>query len=79
MENVLLEPCRCTAKNGVLCGSCKKEQNYDLQWTFGRCAGYGCRVPLDGSASSPYICIWCSNVLWGVIAADSVYPDLKAI
>lgn len=75
----LLAPCRCTAKDGVLCGSCKEEQNCDLKWKLDQCAGYGCGVPLGEAASFPYACIWCSGVLWGAMGADPVYANLKAV
>lgn len=78
-DYALVKPCRCTAKDGALCGNCKDEQNHDLDRKLGNCAAYGCGIPLSEPASSQYVCTWCFGVLWQVMAADPVYLDLKAV
>lgn len=79
VDYVLVDPCRCTAKDGVLCGGCKEEQTHDLERKVGQCAGYACGVPLSKGTSALSMCIWCSGVLWSVMAADPIYADLKAV
>jgi len=78
-DYALVDPCRCTAKDGVLCGGCREEQTQDVEQKVGQCAGYDCGIPLSKETSALSVCTWCSGVLWSVMAAGPIYPDLKAV
>ena len=68
--------CRCTAKEGVLCGGCKASQNTKCVGESLRCFGEGCEAEVLGQGGAR-VCIWCDRHISRTLADSRREYDVR--